>query len=131
MMYALDTNTAIYFFKGMGRVAQRLFRQASDEVFLPAVVLHELEVGLARSNSPRRRRGQLQKLVEVLRVLPFDAAVAQTTATLRAQLEQQGTPIGPLDTLIAGTALHHGAVLVTHNQREFGRVEGLRVEDWF
>lgn len=130
-MYALDTNSVIYFFKGMGRVAQRLLSTPPREIALPAVVLYELEVGLAKSASPERRREQLEELVRRVSVLPFGAAEAATTARIRASLELSGTPIGPLDFLIAGTALHHGAILVTHNLKEFGRVASLSSEDWF
>lgn len=56
---------------------------------------------------------------------------AKAAAALRARLELEGTPIGPMDTLIAGTALAHRGVLVTRNVREFGRVAGLSVEDWY
>ena len=50
---------------------------------------------------------------------------------MRATLEKAGTPIGPLDMMIAGTALANKAILVTHNVKEFTRVEGFNVEDWF
>ena len=56
---------------------------------------------------------------------------AKASAQIRHDLERTGTPIGPYDLLIAGTVLSHGAILVTHNTREFGRVRGLILEDWF
>jgi tRNA(fMet)-specific endonuclease VapC len=130
-MYVLDTNSVIYFFKGLGRVGEHLLRVPPTEVALPAVVLYELEVGLAKSSSPERRRAQLAELTAVLSVLPFAEAEARATARIRADLEKTGRPIGPLDTLIAGTALRHGAILVTHNVREFGRIESLSLEDWY
>jgi tRNA(fMet)-specific endonuclease VapC len=64
-------------------------------------------------------------------VLPFGDEEARVAARLRSSLERTGRPIGPLDTLIAGTALCHGATLVTRNVREFARIEGLAVEDWY
>jgi tRNA(fMet)-specific endonuclease VapC len=130
-MYALDTNSVIYFFKGMGRVAERLLRTPPQEIALPAVVFYELEVGIAKSTAPERRQLQLEELIRRVRILPFGAAEARTTARIRATLEKAGQPIGPLDCLIAGTALQHGATLVTHNVRELSRIEGLSVEDWF
>lgn len=130
-MYALDTNSVIYFFKGMGRVAQRLLSKPPREIALPVIVLYELEVGIAKSAAPERRREQLEELVRRVTVLPFGVEEAATTARIRALLEKMGTPIGPLDFLIAGTALHHRATLVTHNQKEFGRVASLVLEDWF
>ena len=130
-MLALDTNTVIYFFKGMGRVAENLAKEAPRDIAIPAVVLYELEVGIARSPRPRQRRESLDALLEVIHILPFDERAASASAELRAQLEKAGSGIGPIDTLIAGTALAHSATLVTHNTREFSRVRGLRLLDWF
>ena len=130
-MYALDTNTLIYFFKGMGRVKQRLIATPPAEVGIPAVVLYEIEVGVRQSSSPAKREAQLAELMAVVEVLPFAAAEARLSAQLRARLERAGTPIGPLDSLIAGTALAHGATLVTHNVKEFQRVDRLALEDWY
>jgi tRNA(fMet)-specific endonuclease VapC len=95
------------------------------------VVLYELEVGIAGSSRPRQRRESLDALLEVIHILPFDERAASASAELRAQLEKAGSGIGPIDTLIAGTALAHSATLVTHNTKEFARVRGLRLLDWF
>ena len=130
-MFALDTNTLIYYFKGIGNVAARLRLVSPRELAIPSVVLYELETGLARSNSPEKRRRALNVLVAATRVLPFDGEAARSAAAIRASLEAAGTSIGPLDTLIAGTALAHSAILVTHNSAEFSRVSGLRLTDWY
>jgi len=130
-MYALDTNTLIYFFKGMGNVAQRLLAVPPASIAIPTIVLYEIETGIAKSGNPERRRAQLGTLLEVVSLLPFDAAAARQAALIRTELENAGSPIGPLDILIAGTARAHHAVLVTCNTREFSRVAGLGLEDWF
>jgi tRNA(fMet)-specific endonuclease VapC len=130
-MYLLDTNTLVYFFRGEGQVAQRLLAAAPSSIHVPAVVVYELETGLAKSAEPKRRRRQLDTLLSVVEVIPFGMDEARAAAKARARLEVEGTPIGPVDTLIAGVALAHRAVLVTHNTREFGRVSGLRLEDWY
>ena len=62
--------------------------------------------------------------------LPFDDVAANLFGIIRSQLESQGTPIGSYDLQIAAIALAHNLTLVTHNSREFSRVEGLRWEDW-
>ena len=131
MTWVLDTNTVIYFFKGMGRVGERLLATPPAQVALPAVVLYELQTGVEKSAAPKKRRAQLEALVSSLRVLPFGPQEALASARLRAQLETRGQPIGPIDTLIAGTALAHGGVLVTRNLDEFRRVPGLVVESWY
>jgi tRNA(fMet)-specific endonuclease VapC len=130
-MYALDSNSLIYFFKGMGRIAEHLLHVPRRDVGIPIISIYELEVGLAQSSAPEKRREQLREFLTWAEVLPFDFAEAQAAAQVRVQLEGAGTPIGPLDTLIAGTALARSATLVTRNTREFGRVAGLTIEDWY
>lgn len=130
-MYVLDTNSIVYFFKGMGQVAHRLMSTPPADIGIPSVVFFELEVGIAKSKSPLKRRRQLDKLIELVSFLSFGREQAKASAKVRADLERAGTPIGPYDTLIAGTALSHGATLVTRNVDEFGRVPGLRIENWF
>lgn len=130
-MFALDTNTLIYYFKGLGRVRENLLASRPREVAIPAVVLYELEVGLAKSTSPAKRRRQLAVLLAVVNVLPLAAAEAAAAGRIRADLEVAGTPISVVETLIGGTALAHRATLVTHNVSEFARIGGLRVIDWY
>ncbi|RVU32056.1 type II toxin-antitoxin system VapC family toxin [Rheinheimera riviphila] len=131
MKYALDTNTLIYFFKGMGKVDQKLLAKMPGDVLIPAVVLYELETGIAKSQAPAKRRDQLNELLKVIQIIPFDAKAARIAADVRADLEQQGRMIGPLDNLIAASAKAAGAILVTRNVSEFSRIAGLAVENWF
>jgi len=130
-MYVLDTNTLIYFFKGQGRVAERLFSAAPADIAIPAIVVFELQTGIAKSSSPRKRMKQLESLIEAVEVLPFSVKEARVSATIRARLEEKGEPIGPYDVLIAGTALACQGTLVSHNLTEFNRVNGLKTEDWY
>ncbi len=130
-MYVLDTNTLIYYFKGMGNVADKLLQTAPRDIAIPAIVLYELEVGLAKSNDTKKRRKQLDDFIALMTVLPMGIKEAKAAADIRATLETKGTPIGAMDTLIAGTSLANQGVLVTHNMKEFSRVQGLVLEDWF
>ncbi|MSQ71880.1 MAG: type II toxin-antitoxin system VapC family toxin [Betaproteobacteria bacterium] len=130
-MYALDTNTLFYYFKGQGRIAERLLALRPAEIGIPVIALYELETGIAKSQQPQKRRKQLDTLLTVTKLLPFDRAAARRAAELRAGLEAAGTPMGPLDSLIAGIALEQRAILVTHNLKEFRRVPGLKLEDWY
>jgi len=129
-MYVLDTNILIYFFKGIGNVAQNLLSKSPKDIGIPAIVLFELEVGIKKSKSPQKRIKQLNDLISIVNVLPFGKAEAKASAQIRVQLEKKGTPIGPYDILIAGTALGNQATLVTHNLEEFKRVKNLNVVDW-
>jgi len=129
--YLLDTNTVIYFFKGMGQVADNLLKKAPQDIGIPAVVLYELEVGLGKSHAPAKRRRQLQTLVNLVTVIPFGHHEAESAAKIRSSLEKLGTPIDPLDNLIAGTAIANKCTLISHNSKEFNRIKGLKVVDWF
>jgi tRNA(fMet)-specific endonuclease VapC len=130
-MYVLDTNTLIYFFKGMGNVADTLLSKKPGDIGIPAIVLYELELGIAKSSAPKKRAMQFEKLIDTVQILVFSTPEAKASAQIRATLEKQGTPIGPYDTLIAGTALANQSTLVTHNTGEFKRIKKLVVEDWY
>jgi tRNA(fMet)-specific endonuclease VapC len=97
---------------------------------MPSIVLYELEVGIVKSGAVKRRN-QLDSLLKSICFLPFTQIEAKTTAQIRAYLEQQGTPIGPMDTLIAGSALANQGILVTRNVDEFKRVPELEVVNWY
>lgn len=131
MKYCLDTNTLIYFFKGLGAVSDRLLTTAPGQIAIPAMVLFELEVGIGKSSSPRKRITQLQEITSLVNIISFGRAEARTAAGIRIKLERQGTPIGPYDVLIAASALANNSTLVTHNTGEFERVSGLKIEDWY
>ena len=130
-MFMLDTNTLIYFFKGMGEVEENLFAYSPKDIFIPSIVIYELQVGIAKSNNPQKREKQLATLLEQVNVIEFGEREAKASALIRADLEKKGTPIGPMDVLIAGSAKAHNLTLVTHNTKEFMRVEGLALKDWF
>ncbi len=130
-MYVLDTNTLIYFFRGKGKVAERLFLEAPSDIGIPAVVIFELQTGIAKSASSRKRTQQLKSLMAAIRILPFSIAEAKASAAIRARLEIKGKPIGPYDVLIAGTAVACQGTLVSHNVAEFKRIDGLNTEDWY
>ena len=131
MRYVLDTNTLIYFFKGLGDVSKHMLAQSPSELAIPTVVLFELEVGIAKSTSPNKRKSQLQEITALVNILPFGIAESRSAAQIRVELEKQGLPIGPYDVLIAATALANNMILVTHNQKEFGRIKELKIEDWY
>ena len=124
-MYALDMNTVLDYFKGKGNVGAKLDAVPPGEVTLPAVGAYEVWVGMLGSPNAKRRLAEYERFLSVIDILPFDAAAGRRAADLRVALERKGEAIGPTDTLIAATALAHGATLVTRNVREFGRVPGL------
>ena len=130
-MFALDTNSIAYFLRGEGHVAQRLLARKPREIAVPALVAYELRYGLARLIKSARRIEQLESFLSATTILPFDDACSAVAARVRAHLEKSGQTIGPIDVLIAATALVANAVLVTRNVREFRRIDGLVVENWY
>ena len=130
-MYLLDTNIFIDMLRRPKSAAfKHLLPLEPDAVAISTVTLAELEYGVHKSSNPS---GNAQLLIEActpLTILSFDNAAASAYGWVRARLEAKGTPIGPMDTLIAAHALSLDATLVTNNMREFKRVKGLRLENW-
>jgi tRNA(fMet)-specific endonuclease VapC len=126
----LDTNVCIAILNRDERVRPHLERHKGSALRLSSITLAELRFGVAKSKSSRRAAANLRVLLSRIPAVPFDDAATARYGELRAWLETRGRPIGPLDTLIAAHALSLGWKLATHNQREFARVPGLKVEDW-
>lgn len=129
-MFVLDTNTVIDYFRGKGKVADRLLAVGPREIGLPAIVAYEVWVGVLGSQNAKRRELQYEEFLSAIEVIAFDVATSRRAAELRHSMERRGEAIGPLDTLIAGTALVHRATLVTRNVKEFGRIAGLKIVNW-
>jgi tRNA(fMet)-specific endonuclease VapC len=131
MRWMLDTNTCIALIRqAPAAVIRKLRGKSIGQVGISSIVLSELTFGVARSSRPAQNIAALREFLLALEVAPYDQAAATEYGAVRAALAQTGEPIGPLDTLIAAHALALDVVLVTHNKREFGRVRGLRLEDW-
>lgn len=131
MTYMLDTNICIYIMKNKPeKVLQRFQEELDSGLCISSVVLAELEYGMRHSADPVRNEQALLRFLLPLSILPFGPAAASEYGEIRAWLQSRGTPIGPLDMLIAGHARAEGLVLVTNNVREFARVSGLELENW-
>ena len=131
-LYMLDTNIASYLLRGSHpHLEQRLRRESVEAVCISAITRAELRYGVARLlPAATRLEREVERFLQGIAVLPWDAAAADAYGPVRAALERAGTPIGALDTQIAAHALIADATLITHNTGEFRRVPGLRVEDW-
>jgi len=130
MKWMLDTDTCIAIVKKHPGALKKLRGKSIGQVGISAITLGELAFGAAKSKRAIDAHGALSEFLLPLEVAPLDERAAMQYGPIRASLERRGKPIGPLDTLIASNALAIDVILVTHNTREFGRVEGLRVEDW-
>ena len=131
MHYLLDTNIVINVLKQpAGSLAARLSRVLSGDAVVCSVVEAELYHGAMKYGLPARRRAALAAFLEPFHSVPFDSSCVPQYAMICDKLERKGQIIGGNDLMIAAIAKTHDLTLVTNNTAEFGRVEGLRVEDW-
>lgn len=131
MRYLLDTNVCVVYLNGRSAsVRDRLLATPAEEIAVCSVVKAELFYGAFRSNNPKRTSERQQAFLSRFVSLPFDDEGALLAGQIRAKLASAGTPIGSYDLQIAAIALANNLILVTHNTREFERVDELRVEDW-
>jgi tRNA(fMet)-specific endonuclease VapC len=130
MRFLLDTNICIYALKQHPKVIKRLLAESRSDVALSVISEGELRTGAAKSVSATRTARLLENFLSPLTVIEFTSADALAYADVRSKLERAGTPIGPLDTLIAAQAVARKLTLVSNNEREFGRVHGLSLINW-
>jgi tRNA(fMet)-specific endonuclease VapC len=130
MKYLVDTDICIYVINERPkRVLERFIAEVPGDVAISSVTVGELAFGVAKTKSQRNREA-LQAFLLPMEFVPFDAGAAMVYGEVRAELEGNGHPIGPLDTMIAAHARALGLILVTNNSREFSRVPRLTVENW-
>lgn len=131
MTYMLDTNICIYIMKNKPeKVLRRFKEELNNGIGISSITLAELEYGMKHSSNPTQNERALLRFLVPLSVLPFGAGAASEYGAIRSFLQNKGTPIGPLDMLIAAHAKSEGLVMVTNNVREFERVPGLEIENW-
>ena len=131
MKYLLDTNACIRYINGRAPMLREKIRMTSDaDIVVSAITKAEMFYGAAKSQYPKRSRATQKAFFSRFISLPFDDPAAEQFGLIRAALEVAGTPIGAYDVQIAAIALTHGLVVVTHNTREFKRINTLQLEDW-
>jgi tRNA(fMet)-specific endonuclease VapC len=130
MRYLLDTNILSDLIRNpQGRVANAIRVVGETLVCTSIIVASELRFGAEEKGSPRLA-AQLEAVLGAIDVLAFDVPGDATYGLIRTRLEQAGTPIGGNDLLIAAHALTLNCTLVTDNEREFARIDGLLLENW-
>ena len=131
MRYMLDTNICIYAIKHKPeQVFIHLQEHDPIDVCISSVTYAELVHGVEKSKAIEKNRVALTLLLANIEILNFDSLAAESYGKIRADLEKAGTPIGPLDMMIAGHAKTLDYTLVTNNTKEFARVKGLKLENW-
>jgi tRNA(fMet)-specific endonuclease VapC len=131
MRYLLDTTVLSDFTRGIPAVLSRLKATPKGEAAICTVTVMEIEYGLALNPARARKiEPMIRSLLRDLPLLSYEVEDARATAAVRAALAKRGTPIGPFDVMIAGTALRRGLMMVTSNGGEFERIAGLNLQDW-
>ncbi len=131
MNYLLDTNICIYIVnRKPAAVLKRVQAKQPGQIAISTITIAELEYGVARSRYPERNRLALLEFLLPFAILDFDQKAAITYGLIRSSLESKGRPVGPMDLLLAAQAKSHDLILVTNNEKEFARVDDLRIENW-
>jgi predicted nucleic acid-binding protein len=126
----VDSNVFIQFERRKLSVDFSPWADSDDDVFLSAITVSELLVGVSYANTDERRRNRsefVEAIIAGITILDFSTAIARRHAQVHANLARKGQLIGPHDMIIAATALHYGLSLLTDNVAEFSRVDGLIV----
>ena len=133
MSYLLDTDICVALIRNRPTSARARFAAVAlrrIEVFVSSISLFELWYGCAKSRQPEANAERLVVFMARPKVLNFTEDDAAAAGRIRAELEMEGRPIGAYDFLLAGQAMRTGLTLVTGNSDEFGRVRGLKIENW-
>ena len=130
-MYLLDTNICIYLMKGRySHLQERVEAEDPAHLCLSSITVAELEYGIAKSRYPDKNRELLYGFLTPFDIIPFTESDAENFGSVRAYLNQLGTPIGPYDLQIASQCLSRNYMLITNNVKEFERVPHLQIENW-
>jgi len=131
MIFMLDTNICIYAIKKKPqKVIDRVRALRISDLGTSSIVLSELECGAEKSSNPVQNKVALMQFLAGIDIAGYDATAARHYGEIRTYLESNGQTIGAMDMLIAAHARSLGVILVTNNEKEFGRVPGLKIENW-
>ena len=130
LTYMLDTNICIYVMKNYPPDLCEKFNALAEQLCISSITLGELHYGAEKSARRADNLTAIEHFVARLEVLAFETKAAMHYGQLRAELERAGTPCGPHDMQIGGHARSEGLIIVTNNAREFGRMPGVRMENW-
>ncbi len=135
MDYLLDTNICVYVINkkpatALSAILKRVQSKRPGQIAISTITLAELEYGVVRSRYADRNRIALSKFLVPFALLDFDQAAAAEYGRVRLLLESKREPVGPMDLLLAAQAKSHDLIFVTNNEKEFARIDGLRIENW-
>ena len=130
-MYLLDTNICIYIInKQPKNVLKKILTLNPQDIKISSISVAELEYGAAKSKRRDQNRSALRNFLSSFEIIPFDTRDAEIFGIIRAELEHQGSPIGPYDMQLAAQALARDLTFITNNTAEFKRIAKLKLENW-
>lgn len=130
-MYFLDTNTCIYFLNGKyDSVKDKMLSTSPNDISIPSIVKAELLLGAYKSKNRKANTEKVEQLLAPFEIIPFEDLMTYVYADIRNKVEKKGEIIGPNDLIIAAIVKFNEGIIVTHNVKEFKRIEGLKVDDW-
>ncbi len=130
MLYILDTDICSYLIRGESeKLLENLNLHSENTVAVSSITFAELFFGANRVNS-EKIRNKINAILQKVAVIDFDMEAATKYAEIRVDFEKSGTPIGNMDMLIAACALAAKGTLVTNNEKHFGYIKRLKIENW-
>ena len=130
-MYFLDTNTCIYFLNGKyDSIKQKMLSTSPNDISIPSIVKAELLLGAYKSKNRKANTEKVEQLLAPFEIIPFEDLMTYVYADIRNKAEKKGETIGPNNLLIAAIVKFNEGIIVTHNVKEFKRIEGLKIDDW-
>ncbi|PJZ79150.1 type II toxin-antitoxin system tRNA(fMet)-specific endonuclease VapC [Leptospira meyeri] len=131
MNYFLDTNICIYFLKGKNlKIETNIKKLNPNRIKIPSIVKAELLLGALKSQNPKKNRDIVLDFVDPFEIIGFNDVESEIYSEIRSNLELKGLPIGPNDLIIASIVLNNNGILVTNNEKEFSRIQSLKIENW-
>jgi tRNA(fMet)-specific endonuclease VapC len=130
MIYLIDTDIIIYSLRNNQTVQLNFQKSKAIPKAISVVTYGELVYGARKSQLPQRNLATTRRIAELFPILDITPSAMDTFGELKALLEMKGNKIDEMDLLIASTALCHNLILVTNNTRHFGKIEGLKLENW-
>ncbi|TGK79279.1 type II toxin-antitoxin system VapC family toxin [Leptospira noumeaensis] len=131
MNYFLDTNICIYFLKGKNdKIENNIKKLNPNRIKIPSIVKAELLLGALKSQNPKKNRNVVLDFLDPFEIVGFNDIESEIYAEIRSNLESKGLPIGPNDLIIASIVLNNNGILVTNNEKEFARINSIKLENW-
>ena len=129
-VYLLDTDIIIYSLKGNEIVRRNLRLHLNDPIKISAVTLMELYYGAYKSKRVANNLAKIKTIENTLEIISISRELVEIFGILKSNLEKAGKPLDDFDLILASTAMTHNLTIVTHNEKHFSRIDGLKIENW-